>query len=187
MRSLSGMFWRDRAACASLVTIKEQSKEDTSSPIAPLERLHSTIFLLSIAQRKSKLDLDCPITLRSRGLVVNILTLFKSGAIFSSLSRELHRLSYISKKPFITGSVMLLTICSRKSGSVRSLGTAMSVWGFGCESSANEAFLRMYSVRGPQLSGQMFLMILMTLETTRGFCFSDTDSKMFIPMALLES
>ena len=82
---------------------------------------------------------------------------------------------------------MLLTIRSRKSGSVRSLGIAMSVWGFGCERSAKEAFESMYSVLGPQLSAQIFFMILMTLETTRGFCSSETDSNMFIPMALLES
>ena len=93
MREFSGMSWRDRAACASLVTIREPSREDTSSPSAPLERLHRIIFLLSIAQRKSKLDLDCPITSRSRGLVVNLLTLFRSGAMASSLYLEFHRLS----------------------------------------------------------------------------------------------
>lgn len=82
---------------------------------------------------------------------------------------------------------MLFTIRSRKSLSVRSLGIAMSVWGFGCERSAKEALERIYSVLGPQLSAQILFMILITLETMRGFCSSLIDSNIFIPIARLES
>ena len=62
-----------------------------SSPSAPFDRSQSRIFPASISKRKSKLERVCPMTARRIGFVMNLLTLFKTGAIASSRKRSFCR------------------------------------------------------------------------------------------------
>src|SRR5215471_15087761 len=100
------MSCRDREARASLLTTRDPSSELTSWPRAPFERLQSKILWLSIAHRKSKLDLVHPMTARSDGLLMNFETLLSRGAIDSSRSRSFW-LSYDRKNSFMVTLVPL--------------------------------------------------------------------------------
>src|SRR3989338_8860754 len=164
------------AASWILVIIMAPKSAELSSPILPLDRFKSKIFLSSMILLKSIEDFTWPTMFLIIEDDKKRPTLFWIGAIASAWNRSGY-LEYSSiQKALITGSVILLITFFLKVLSVSILMIPKSVLP-GYSRRAMMALFKTYSSLGPQESAQIFLKTPKSPEATKCRCSGLTCSK----------